>query len=43
MSEPDDADQSETHPEITAMLRDEPVAVDPARREAAIDAVRVPA
>ncbi len=38
MSEPDDADQSETHPEITAMLRDEPVAVDPARREAAIDA-----
>ncbi len=38
MSEPDDADQSETHPEITALLRDEPVAVDPARREAAIDA-----
>ena len=38
MSEPDDADQRETHPEITAMLRDEPVAVDPARREAAIDA-----
>ena len=38
MSEPDDADQSETHPEIAAMLREEPVAVDPARREAAIDA-----
>ncbi|MDQ2677834.1 MAG: hypothetical protein M3Y51_03745 [Actinomycetota bacterium] len=38
MSEHDDADLTELHPEITAQLRDEPVAVDPIRREAAVDA-----
>ena len=38
MSEHDGDEHTEPHPEVTAELRDEPVPVDPIRREAAIDA-----
>lgn len=38
MSEPTEPDDTELEPELSALLRDEPVAIDPARREAAISA-----
>jgi hypothetical protein len=38
MSEPMEPDDTELEPELSALLRDEPVAIDPARREAAISA-----
>ncbi len=38
MSEPDETDRSDVDPQVTALLREEPVAVDPARRDAAIAA-----
>lgn len=38
MSESDEHDATEEFPEITALLRDEPVDIDPARRDSAISA-----